>query len=133
MSLLRSPLAHYLDRVGVAASLLCAVHCALMPLLLGFLPLFGLKFLADETTEWMFFASAFIIGALSLLPSYARRHSRIGPLLFFTIGVGIILVARLTFGESRFEMPAAVAGASLIATAHLINHRLCRTCLNCRH
>ena len=30
------------DRVGFAASMLCAIHCAAMPLLLAILPTFGL-------------------------------------------------------------------------------------------
>ena len=41
-----------LDKAGATASLACAVHCALMPLVVTLLPLVGLGFLADERTEW---------------------------------------------------------------------------------
>jgi hypothetical protein len=37
-----------LDRLGAAASLACAAHCAAMPLLVSLLPLVRLSFLAKE-------------------------------------------------------------------------------------
>jgi hypothetical protein len=122
-----------LDRAGVVASLVCALHCALTPMLIGLLPLAGLGLLADERTEWVFIAAAFVIGALSLLPSYARRHRRPLPLVVFTLGAGLILGVRLVGGEeSKFEIPAVAGGALLIAAAHLVNHRLCLACPDCR-
>jgi hypothetical protein len=42
---------HKLDAVGFTASTLCAIHCAVTPLLLTALPLAGLKFLAHPAIE----------------------------------------------------------------------------------
>ncbi|HEY2583370.1 MAG TPA: MerC domain-containing protein, partial [Mucilaginibacter sp.] len=41
-----------LDNVGMTASVLCAIHCALVPLLITSLPLLGLGFLANPWLEW---------------------------------------------------------------------------------
>ena len=41
----------YRDGLGVAASVLCAIHCAAMPFVVGFLPLLGLGFL-EVTYTW---------------------------------------------------------------------------------
>ncbi|MBF2053583.1 MAG: MerC domain-containing protein [Candidatus Sericytochromatia bacterium] len=43
-----------LDTIGITASLLCAVHCALHPLLLVILPVAGLSFLISSGFEMVF-------------------------------------------------------------------------------
>jgi hypothetical protein len=121
-----------LDRCGATVSLACAVHCAVMPLAVGLLPLLGLCFLADEQTEWAFVIVALGLGVASLLPSYLRRHQQARPLLLFGGGTCLLLGARLFLAEeSPLELPAAVLGALLLAGAHLINRRLCQACSAC--
>lgn len=116
-----------LDRAGVAASCACAAHCALTPLALGLLPIAGLAPLAGEGAEWAFVAVAVSVGLSSLLPGYFRRHGRARPLLIFSAGVALLLSARLFLEEdARLEVPAAVAGALLLAAAHVFNLRLYR-------
>jgi hypothetical protein len=39
-----------LDNAGMTASLMCAAHCALLPIVVTLLPVVGLGFLAHETT-----------------------------------------------------------------------------------
>lgn len=55
-----------MDAGGATASLLCAIHCALMPILVTLLPLVGLGFLASETTEWVVVALSGVLGVSSL-------------------------------------------------------------------
>lgn len=123
---------NHLDWLGAAASLACATHCAAMPLLIGLLPLVGLGFLATEQTEWALAGLSIGVGSLSLIPSYARRHRRRRPLLLFVFGAGLIIAVRLLAEEgSRLEAPAMALGALLIACAHMVNLRLCRSCAVC--
>ena len=119
-----------LDRLGLLISGACAVHCALTPLVISLLPLLGL--LADERAEWAVVAFSTTLGVLSLLPSYARYHRRASPLVIFTSGICLILTGRLLLKTEWWaEVPAVVAGALLIATAHAFNRRLCRVCPAC--
>jgi MerC mercury resistance protein len=121
-----------LDRLGAAASLVCAVHCASMPLLAGLLPLVGLSFLASDQAEWLLVGLSLGVGILSLAPSYTRKHRQWRPLVLFTFGASLIIVVLLSAEEgSRLEAPAMALGALLIACAHLINRRLCRSCAAC--
>jgi hypothetical protein len=121
-----------LDRLGAAASLACAAHCAAMPLMAGLLPLVGLGFLASEQAEWLLIGLSLGIGILSLTASYTRKHRQWRPLLLFGFGGSLIVFVRFSLeGGSRLEAPAVVIGALLIAIAHLINHRLCRSCSAC--
>lgn len=121
-----------LDRFGVAASCLCAAHCALTPFVVSLLPLVGLGMLADERAEWAFIALTVAVGLMSLLISYFRRHGRAGALMLFAAGVCLIFTVRVLFEEGvKLETPAVVAGALLIAASHVVNLKLCRACSSC--
>lgn len=121
-----------LDRIGVAASCLCAVHCALAPLLLATLPLLGVGFLVEEQTEWAIVCVSVAVGFFSLVPAYIGTHRRCSPLVIFGTGLCVIVVARLWLDERlHFELPIVVIGALLISAAHGLNLRLCRSCKLC--
>jgi hypothetical protein len=117
-----------LDRMAIATAIACALHCALMPLL----PLIGLGLVANEQSETLLLGMALAGGIASLFPSYIRRHQQLHPLLLFGLGAGLILAVRSWFEDKmHIEMPVAVLGALLIAAAHRLNLRLCRTCREC--
>jgi hypothetical protein len=121
-----------LNRLGAVASLACAAHCAAMPLLIGLLPILGLSFLAHEQTEIVLAGLSIGIGIFSLIPSYARKHRQWRPLLLFVSGASLIIAVKLLTEEgSHLEAPAMMFGALLIACAHIINRRLCRSCAAC--
>jgi hypothetical protein len=47
-----APVASKWDRAGILVSGACAIHCAVLPLLAGLLPVVGLPHFTDERTEW---------------------------------------------------------------------------------
>jgi uncharacterized membrane protein len=121
-----------LDRFGVAASCICAVHCAMAPLLVAALPFLGVGFLAEEQTEWTIVLVAVAVGIFSMVPAYIGRHRRSGPLILFGSGLCVIVIARIWLEERLvFETPVVIVGAVLIATSHLLNLRLCQSCAVC--
>jgi len=123
----------WLDRTGMAASWLCAIHCLALPYAVSILPLVGLSFLLSETTERAFIGVSLLIAGLSLMPAYFRQHGNIRPLLIFTSGIGLIVVSHLLFDESiLFKAIFLLIGGAFITTAHFVNRRLCRDCHSCR-
>jgi hypothetical protein len=42
-----------LDKAGMIASITCAIHCMIMPLVITLLPIFGLSLFATEEFEWI--------------------------------------------------------------------------------
>ncbi|MFP6616835.1 MAG: MerC domain-containing protein, partial [Candidatus Hydrogenedentota bacterium] len=72
-----------LDGMGMSASFFCAIHCALIPIVAGVLPLVGLSFLGNHAIEDTVMVSAFIIASLSLVPSYFRVHQKMLALVLF--------------------------------------------------
>jgi hypothetical protein len=74
------------DCLGTCASLACAVHCAAMPFVIGFLPAMGLTWLAGEGPHrWM--AGICLVFALAAFAPAYRRHRRLAPALVGATGV----------------------------------------------
>ena len=122
----------FLERMGVAATTACAVHCAVTPFL-ALLPLAGLTVLADERVEWALIGASLALGSLNLIPDYLRHHRRARPIAIFALGFALALAARLWFeDELRVGTPLAVAGAGAILAAYWINRSLCRACQACQ-
>jgi hypothetical protein len=114
-----------LDRLGATGSMLCAVHCAALPLVLALAPAIGAGF-ASPTFEIGFIAFASVLGLTSLVLGY-RRH-RVGrALLFLVPGIALLWAAVLIEQIHHNLIAHAVAmasGGTLIAIAHVLNLRL---------
>lgn len=125
-----------LDHAGIAASVLCTIHCIALPLLLGGLAAGGLTatglgWLRNESVEWVFLISSLSIGVFGLLPGYRRVHRHKRCLWLFSIGVLSILAGRLANARSLPDTPFVVGGAALVISAHAVNRRLCARCGRC--
>ncbi len=122
----------WLEKFGMAATTVCALHCAVTPFLL-LLPLAGLSVLADERLEWLLIGASLALGAINLIPDYLRRHQRLRPLVTFASGVALVLVARLWFeDELHIGTSLAVVGGGAILVSYWINRNLCRACSVCQ-
>ena len=122
----------YFDAAGVAASWLCSIHCLALPFLIGVLPIVGLSFLLEETTERVFIGISIAIAGLSLLPAYFREHGKLRSIFLATGGISLIVLTHLLFEENlTAKIVFLIVGAILISAAHLVNRRLCRECAVC--
>ena len=110
------------DRVGATASLLCAVHCVLLPFVLALLPLIGLGFLAGHTFERVFVACAAVLASASIVTAY-RRHGRPHALYLMVPGI-VLLVSGIAINLDAhvvIHTVSVVCGGLLVATAHITN------------
>jgi len=121
-----------LDRIGVTASTLCAVHCALVPIFITALPLLGLEFLANEWVEISMIIVSAILGTLSLSLSYRKQHHKLLP--FIVLIAGFLLIGTGHFsGLHKLEPILIPIGGIIVAAAHVVNWRLNRTCTHGHH
>ncbi|WP_076417324.1 MerC domain-containing protein [Colwellia sp. UCD-KL20] len=118
-----------LDRIGITATSLCALHCILLPVLLPTLPLLGLSFLADHTWEHIFLIMTAILGSFALFSGFKKYHKRLYPFYLLFLGVAIYWIKH-DFSE-ELEPYFIILGASLIVAAHVINLKLCNSCKQC--
>jgi hypothetical protein len=111
------------DALGITTSLACAIHCALLPLFLTSLPIFGIELIENTTLEVTMIVIAFLIGMYSLYHGWKRHHHSFLPITIFALGF-IFLVVKLFFVEyEKLLLIPAVAG---IVAAHIINYKSCR-------
>ena len=116
-----------LDNIGMTASVLCAIHCAVVPVLLTSLPLLGLGFLANPWVEWSMIIFALIIGTYTIGSSYFRTHRKLLPILLLVMGFLIIISGHL-FITTWQEAIIVPIGGLTIATAHFFNYKYTGMC-----
>ncbi|WP_100339553.1 MerC domain-containing protein [Mucilaginibacter auburnensis] len=116
-----------LDRIGITASTLCALHCAVVPLMLTFLPLAGLGFLTHPLFEWGMILLALLLGVSSIFLSYFRTHKRPAPLLLL-LGGFVVIIAGHTLLHGWIEAIVVPVGGLTIALAHFLNYKYVDSC-----
>lgn len=115
-----------IDIIALTSSLICAVHCASIPIVLSFSSLSSLHFLENPYIEWTFIGFGIVFVFISLWPSYKNNHRKVKPLLYAALGFIFIAIGRLDFTE-LWEISNTVIGASLVSVAHYLNWKLLRT------
>ncbi|MDP1842707.1 MAG: MerC domain-containing protein [Sediminibacterium sp.] len=111
------------DALGITASVACAIHCAVLPLFLSSLPLFGVNIIENLPFEYFMIGLAFTVGLYSLYHGFKKHHHSWLPLLFFGAGI-LMLLIKVSLHEWRFWL--LVPSVLFIVLAHFLNFRLCR-------
>ena len=110
------------DALGIGTSILCAIHCALLPVLVTTLPVFGINIIHNLVFEWGMIALAFVVGSYSLFHGYIKHHRSLRPVLIFSVGF-IFLILKQFF--TQFEISLLFVAVACIISAHYYNYRLC--------
>ncbi|MBL0940047.1 MAG: MerC domain-containing protein [Gemmatimonadaceae bacterium] len=118
--------ASWLDRIGIATSTLCALHCAVSALFMGVLSALGVAGFAAPIVEQVFLGLAVLLGVFSL-GSALRRHRSYAPLLWFSAGMLVLLVVRPMAPSALIEAGIVMVGAAAVIRAHWRNSRLIAT------
>ena len=115
-----------IDRLGAVGSLLCAIHCALLPLLIAVLPSLGVAAWLGEDFERGFVIFATMLGLFSVIWGY-RRHGAVRALGLLLPGLAALWTGILYDPLHHALVPHAIAmtfGGTLVGMAHLANLRL---------
>lgn len=118
-----------MDKTAIGVSIVCAIHCALLPIALVVLPILAATPLGDEL-----FHQAMLIGVLPLslvaLAMGCRKHNNRNIVLWGWAGLAVLTFTALfghdVLGEAG-ERIATIIAAAMIACGHIQNHRLCCT------
>jgi hypothetical protein len=117
-----------LDRYGMALSLGCAVHCAVLPIAMGMLSASGLSWIAGEEFEWAILACTFLLGSWRLVKSFVTHRNPVS-LYLFGLGLFFFAAAKLEWFEFPYnEAWLMTMGGLFVAAAHFRNLRLCACC-----
>ena len=110
------------DALGIFTSVLCAIHCALLPVIMSSLPVFGVNIIHNLFFEWSMIALAFAVGSYSLFHGYIKHHRSMIPVLIFSIGFVFLVLKQFFF---QLETPFLLTAVAFIISAHFYNYRLC--------
>lgn len=116
----------FLDRFGATGSLICAVHCALLPALLAAAPALGLSFWLSDGVEATIVIFVTVLGLFSLIWGYLR-HRALMALLLLVPGLLLLWAGLLNPELHHSQIPHAVVmtlGGVLVGLAHVVNLRL---------
>jgi hypothetical protein len=116
------------EALGISAAVACAIHCALLPLFLSSLPLFGINILDNLLFEVAMIALAMVIGGYSLSHGYLKHHHNPTPLIIFFTGMLFLIIEQFVTG---FNLWLLILAFLLIMSAHFFNWRLCRRAKHC--
>jgi hypothetical protein len=111
------------DALGITTSVLCAIHCALLPLAVATLPILGINIIHNPGFEYGMIGLALLIGTRALWHGFRRHHQRRAPLLLFGCGMIFLIAKQIWHSYELALLPFAVAG---IIAAHVANYRQSR-------
>ena len=117
-----------LDKVGMAVSALCIIHCLAAPVILFFVPAVATAIISEEAiVHQTLYGLIMIVALFSFIPGY-RLHKKLLPLLLFGVGIaGLAFATFLAHGIAHTLEPiTAIPSSALIVAAHYFNHRSCQ-------
>ncbi|MGN5373336.1 MerC domain-containing protein [Sphingomonas hankookensis] len=112
----------WLDGFAVTASVLCLIHCLLLPAILVVLPVLATMLAVPERFHAMAFALALPTSVLAIAAGY-RRHGRRWPFVVAAIGLTLLGMGAFAIDGEVTERVVSTAGAVLLAVAHVGNWR----------
>lgn len=118
-----------LDKVGIAITSLCAIHCIMLPVLLPLLPLMGLSAVHNHAFERIILLITMVLGFVTLFAGFHRYHRKLYPFYSLFLG-GFIYWQKDALGP-EYEHFVLIVGASFVVLAHVLNLRLCNQCNSC--
>ena len=125
-----APARPWADKLGIWASVTCAVHCLLTPILLSFSAVFVHFVPAEETVHRRLAVVVAGSAAFALFYGY-RKHRRVRVLLLMAAGLTVI-IGTAWFGHLLpshvLEVAITLLGSACLITAHRLNHTFCRSC-----
>jgi len=120
-----------MSKLGVGASLACAVHCMALPLVAGAAAAAPSHLTGMHWLEVAMVAIAAVIGYRALGAGY-HRHRRLLPFALLTVGLAMIGLGHLGHvghvGHASEPSWMPVLGALSVAAAQLLNLRLRTVC-----
>ena len=121
-------LQNLLDGLAISASLLCILHCLLMPFLLILVPIISSTFVADEEFHFVLVVLVLPLSIIALFLGCMRHKDHIVIILGALGLCSLVLIA--LFGHDLLdeigEKVATVISGSILAAGHVRNFKLCR-------
>ena len=112
------------DLAGFLTSLLCAIHCSAVPVMISLGALSSSTWLHNHAIDWVVIGTGIFIASYSLLGDFFRIHRSATPLLLAGIGFAFLILGMIE--HHGWMLLFSVSGGLLVASAHVVNHKMSR-------
>lgn len=113
------------DGLAIGASILCLIHCLLLPMVIVMLPALAAFLAVPEEFHLWALVFAAPTSLFALVRGYPRHHW-IGPALMVLPGLVLLALGALAATAAWLETALTVPGAILLALGHALNWRALR-------
>ena len=114
------------DSAGFFTSLLCALHCSAVPVLISFGLIGSGSWLHNHTFDWVIIALGIVIASYSLVGDYFRKHRNIIPIAIAASGFIFLFIGMVE--HHGWMLIFSVLGGLMVAYSHLLNFRFGGIC-----
>ncbi len=108
------------DLISVIASIVCAIHCILLPIFFSTLPLMGLELIENVWIELSSILVTLIVGGKAIYKGYISHHRNILIVFLFLHGIVIFLISDFIPAQVN-QVLIKLLGAICIIAAHIYN------------
>lgn len=129
MSLTQGGARPAVDRAAIGLSLVCAIHCLALPVVIVLAPAVGSLAIADESFHLWLALLVLPLSGYALIAGF-REHQSTSVFATGCIGLLLLIAAAVVGHELLGEIGEKVltlCGATIIAYSHIRNFRACRT------
>jgi hypothetical protein len=126
-----------MKKAGIWASLICAIHCTILPLLIILIPTTGVYLFINETFEYVLLGFSFLFNITNACIGY-RQHKSNKAIAVLAVGLFTFVVGKLLHHHNNhqgFQFDLfnffMICGGLLIALSSFINDKLCNRCKKC--
>jgi predicted membrane channel-forming protein YqfA (hemolysin III family) len=116
------------EKVGVSLSVLCAIHCAALPIMLTAFPLLGAGVAQNHFMETVLVVGSLVIASYTLVKDFIQ-HRKLTAILFCITGfITILLSHHLPETLKAAESWLALTGGIVVAASYVVNWKHRKTC-----
>ena len=121
------------DRLGIGMSVLCLVHCMVLPFAIAAAPIVAAQWLQTGIFHGVMAVALMLVAFFAIVPGL-RVHGRFS--VVAAMAAGLSLLSTAAFAGERllsreWEIGLTLAGGAILVTAHAVNLALCRACPAC--
>jgi MerC mercury resistance protein len=124
-NLMKSLLGLNPDVAGFWTSMLCAIHCSAIPLLIAFGAIGSNSWLHNHMFDWVIIGTGLVIAGYSLLGDYMNDHQNKMPIMMAFTGFVLLFVGMIE--HHGIMLVFSVVGGLTVASSHIVNHRLSKS------
>lgn len=107
----------FLDYLGISASVLCAIHCAMLPFILSISVLPSWLGLHNHVFDLVILALAIVLIHKTIYKDYKKTGNRLS---IFLAAIGLLLIIVSKIIHIPLMIIPSVIGGILVAAAHII-------------